>query len=483
MPDLHELITLVDAKKETLEHAAKTIWEFAELRFEETKSSKLLSQLLEQEGFHVDYGVAELSTAFVASYGSGAPVISFLGEFDALSSLSQKGNVSHQEALVEGESGHGCGHHLLGTGALSAAVAVRHYLESHQLPGTVRYYGCPGEEGGSGKAFMAREGVFDDVDAAITWHPGTYNAVMAMESLANYQVAFHFKGKASHAAGSPHLGRSALDAVELMNIGANYLREHMVDEARVHYAVTNAGGASPNVVQPDAEVLYLIRAPELHQVEELYRRVQKIAEGAALMTETTVDVRFEKGCSNFIRNEVMEEVMNEAFQQVPQVTFTEEEQAYAADMQKTITTNERAGFLKEIEGLLLDEHLHLLDDLKTSSLVSDIVPTSPRKKARLYGSTDVGDVSWLTPTVQCWVTCYTAATPFHSWQMVTQGVAPLAYKGMRQAALIMASTALRLFEQPELIERAKAAHQKKLAHTPYQCPIPKGIQPSTIRRS
>ncbi|MDQ0207725.1 M20 family metallopeptidase [Alkalicoccobacillus murimartini] len=480
MPEFETIRSIIDRKQPLFDDIAHQIWNLAELRFEEKESSKLLSSVLEQEGFEVDYNVAGLSTAFTASYGSGSPVVSFLGEFDALSQLSQKPSISYQDPVFEGESGHGCGHHLLGTGALASAVAVRHYLDKHQLPGTVRFYGCPGEEGGSGKAFMAREGVFDDIDTAITWHPGSYNSLFAFESLANYQVSFRFKGKASHAAASPHLGRSALDAVELMNVGVNYLREHMIDEARVHYAIVNSGGLSPNVVQAEAEVLYLIRAPELSQVNALYKRVQDIAKGAALMTETTFDIHFEKGCSNYVRNHVLEEQMTAAFQAVPAVSYTDEERSYAKAIQASITEEERTGFFKDIEDMLPDDQKNLLDTMKNKDLLEDVIPTTT-KKGKNIGSTDVGDVSWIAPTVQCFTTCFTAGTPFHTWQMVTQGASTAAYKGMKQASLVMADTAIRLFESPELISKAKEEHQSKLAGKSYICPIPKGVSPSYVR--
>lgn len=257
------------------------IWDHPETRFEETYSSTLLADALEKEGFHVERGVGNIETAFIASYGSGTPVIALLGEFDALAGLSQHSACSEPSPVIENGNGHGCGHNLLGTAALSAAYAVKAWLKENNLSGTVRFYGCPGEEGGSGKTFMVREGLFNDVDAAITWHPESFSGVFNVKSLANIQTAFRFKGIASHAANSPHLGRSALDAVTLMNVGVQFLREHIIQEARIHYAVTNTGGASPNVVQADAEVLYLVRAPQLDEAQDIYQRVIKIAEGAA----------------------------------------------------------------------------------------------------------------------------------------------------------------------------------------------------------
>src|SRR5699024_4100684 len=252
--------------------------------------------LLKAEGFQVERDVGGIETAFIATYGDGSPVIGILGEYDALSGMSQQAGVPTKTPIKEGDNGHGCGHNLLGVGSLGAVLAVKQMIDERQLSGTIRYYGCPAEEGGSGKTYMVRAGLFDDVDIALTWHPGTSNSIMCGQSLANYQVYYKFKGKSSHATISPHLRRSALDAVELMNVGVNYLREHIIPEARVHYAVTHTGGHSPNVVQAEAEVLYLMRAPQVDDVEHIYKRINDIAKGAALMTGTEVDIVFDKAC-------------------------------------------------------------------------------------------------------------------------------------------------------------------------------------------
>jgi len=258
------LFSLVDEKQDQYIKTADSIWGYAETRFEEKKSAAALCDLLRKEGFSVDESIGKIPYAFIGSWGSGKPVLGFLGEFDALSGLSQQQDIAVREAIIPGGNGHGCGHQLLGSGALAAAVALRDYIKENKLSATIKYFGCPGEESGSGKAFMAREGAFSGIDAAITWHPGSETMVTTGSSLANIQVYFKFIGRASHAGGSPHLGRSALDAVELMNVGVNYLREHVISEARMHYAVVNTGGKSPNVVQPEAEVLYLIRAPSIN---------------------------------------------------------------------------------------------------------------------------------------------------------------------------------------------------------------------------
>ena len=284
----------IDKKSSEIFTASDEIWGCAETAFTEEKSMKILCDVLKAEGFTVETGLADVKTAFKGTFGSGKPVIGILGEFDALSGLDQEAGATEKIVVHDGASGHGCGHNMLGTAALSAAIGIKKYLEESGKPGAVIYFGCPGEEGGSGKAFMAKGGVFANLDAAITWHPGDLTQADTGSSLANYQVAYKFYGKSAHAGGAPHLGRSALDALELMNMGVQFLREHVVPEARIHYAITNTGGYSPNVVQPYAEVLYLIRAPKNSQVEEIYQRVNKIAEGAAHMTETRVEIDFVK---------------------------------------------------------------------------------------------------------------------------------------------------------------------------------------------
>ena len=321
----------IDEKKEFLDAVADEIWEHPELAFEEYHSAACLCDALRREGFAVETGLAGIETAFSATFGSGRPVIGILGEFDALSGLGQKAFETHSEPNGKA-AGHGCGHNLLGTGSLAAAIAVKRWLEERPGKGTVIYFGCPGEEGGSGKAFMARDGVFDGLDAAFYWHPDEETYVRTNKSLANIQVRFVFDGIASHAGAEPELGRSALDAVELMNVGVNYLREHMIDDARVHYAVTDTGGISPNVVQKHAEVLYLIRAPRNDQASSIYERVCKIAQGAALMTETKESHVFIKACSNTVINGPMTQMLQKIMEELDPPEPTEADIAFARKM-------------------------------------------------------------------------------------------------------------------------------------------------------
>ena len=445
------------------------IWENPETAFQENKSSEALCSALEDNGFSVTRGVANIPTAFTGTWGNGKPVIGFLGEFDALSGLSQVPGLSCQKPLVPGGNGHGCGHHLLGVGSLLAAVHVKEYLEANNIPGTVIYFGCPGEEGGSGKTFMAREGAFDGLDCAITWHPLDMNMVATYTNLANYQVAFHFHGRAAHAAAAPYLGRSALDALELMNTGVQYLREHMIPEARIHYAITNAGGVSPGVVQPEAEVLYLIRAPKISDVKELYARVCDIAKGAALMTGTELlPPIFYKACSNIIPNRALAECMMDNMKAMPFPQVEPAWNAYAKELFETYKDNIipmkrsmiRPGTYINTQGIY-----QMLDKM--------VAP----------GSSDVGDVSWVCPTVQCNTTCLSAGTTEHSWQLVAQGKTELAHEGMLYAARIMAGTALDLLADPAILEEAKKEWKERLGGEEYHCPIPKEIKPRGVRIS
>jgi aminobenzoyl-glutamate utilization protein B len=411
-----------------------------------------------------------MPTAFAAEYGSGSPIIGFLGEYDALAGLSQQAGAAQPAPLVPGEPGQGCGHNLLGAGSMLAAVLVKDYLVANGLPGTIRYYGCPGEEGGSGKTFMARDGIFDDLDAAFCWHAGSFNAVMSVKTLANIQVYFRFKGQASHAAGSPHLGRSALDAVELTNVGVNYLREHMPTDCRVHYAITNSGGISPNVVQASADVLYLVRAPNVRQAQALYERVCNVARGAALMTETTLTIEVDKACSNTLPNAALELDLYGNLKMMGPVPFDDADRAFAAAIRESLTEEHIRSSI-ETYGAEMD---------LTSPLHEGLVPFDGTALPR-SGSTDVGDVSWITPTAQVYGACWAIGTPGHSWQVVAQGKSPAAHKAMLHAAKALAATALDVIESPELLARAKAELRENTGGQPYVCPIPADVVPPSQR--
>lgn len=468
MERLGRIAEIVEQKRDMFIQASDQIWEYAETRFEEHRSAHLLSEILENEGFSVERGAGGIETAFVASFGSGEPVAAILGEYDALFGLSQKNGVTRKEMIVDGGNGHGCGHNLLGVGALAAAVALRHYMEENKLSGTVRYYGCPAEEGGGGKAFMVRAGLFEDVDFALTWHPDDTPAVYSFYILASCQAYFQFKGRSSHAALSPHLGRSALDAVELMNVGANYLREHIVPDARIHYAITNSGGAAPNVVQPEAEVLYQIRAPLTSQVREIYERVCDIARGAALMTGTEANIAFDAGFSNLIPNTTLESILHDNLHKMDVPTYDESELQFAREIRETFTEAERNNYRYA--------------EMRGKDLADSIAPYQP-KAGLLHVSNDVGDVSWVVPTANLRGATRAMGTPAHSWQAVAQGATSYAHKGMLHAGKVLAVTAVEIMKQPEIIKRAKAELIEERGGEAYQCPIPPEIKPLPVRRS
>lgn len=471
---------IIDANKNLFISVSDRIWEYAETRFQEYNSAELLCTVLENEGFSVKRGVADIATAFVGSFGDKGPVIAVLGEYDALSGLSQKCGIATKKPLVEGGNGHGCGHNLLGAGSLAAAIAVKRYLQEKNIAGTIRYYGCPGEEGGSGKAFMAREGLFSDVDAALTWHPLTHNAIYSVSTLANYQVYFKFHGKSSHAGMAPHLGRSALDAVELMNVGSNYLREHIIPGARIHYAVTNTGGISPNVVQSEGEVVYLIRAPKISQVQEIYERVCKIAKGAALMTETECEIIFDKACSDYMPNNTLEQFLYANFKEVGIPQLTEIEKNLARDMKQSLAVADISNDLKMASELMGGAGKEIINQLKEKDM-SDVILPHVHMSMLLPGSTDVGDVSWIVPTAQLGVACNVFGTPGHSWQSVSQGATGLAHKGMLVAGKVMARTILDVLENPEIITKAKVELREKLNGATYVSPIPPEIKPAAAK--
>ncbi|EIC1148666.1 p-aminobenzoyl-glutamate hydrolase subunit AbgB, partial [Escherichia coli] len=383
-------------------------------------------------------------------------------------------------SVTPGENGHGCGHNLLGTAAFAAAIAVKKWLEQYGQGGTVRFYGCPGEEGGSGKTFMVREGVFDDVDAALTWHPEAFAGMFNTRTLANIQASWRFKGIAAHAANSPHLGRSALDAVTLMTTGTNFLNEHIIEKARVHYAITDSGGISPNVVQAQAEVLYLIRAPEMTDVQHIYDRVAKIAEGAALMTETTVECRFDKACSSYLPNRTLENAMYHALSHFGTPEWNSEELAFAKQIQATLTPNDRQNSLNNIAATGGENGKVFALRHRETVLANEVAPYAATDNV-LAASTDVGDVSWKLPVAQCFSPCFAVGTPLHTWQLVSQGRTSIAHKGMLLAAKTMAATTVNLFIDSGLLQECQQEHQQVTDTQPYHCPIPKNVTPSPLK--
>lgn len=465
---------LIEQRKQTYTDMSDEIWEYAEPRFQEWNSSRIQQEYLKSRGFSIRFDLAGEATAFIAEYGSGKPVLAFLGEFDALSSLQQEADQPVRCPVKGKDNGHGCGHHLLGTAALAAADALKSYMEENRCSGTIRYYGCPAEENAGGKAYLVRDGFFDDCDAAITWHPDTTNKTVSDDKfLANFRVFFTFHGISSHAAGAPELGRSALDAVEIMDIGVNYMREHMIDEARVHGAITNTGGIAPNVIPSEAQILYAIRAPKVTQVKKLYERMCDIAKGAALITGTTVDIKQVAVYSNVIGNPALESVMDENLRHFVPIGYTEEELAYAAKFKEAITELDKEG-LKDMINALADK------DKKKEMMEMPLLDFVLDREFTFGGggSTDVGDVSWVVPTGQVNVNCYAAGTALHSWQAVAQGKASIAHKGMLTAAKVMACTGVELLEKPDLLAQAKKDWEEALDGETYPNPLPADVRPA-----
>lgn len=454
---------------------ADSVWDTPEPGFREFKSSSAHVAFLKKHGFSVKTNVADTVTGYEASWGSGHPVIAFLGEFDALYGMNQEADCPSYRPQDPDGMGQGCGHHLLGVGAIGAGLALRDLLKKKGCSGTVKIFGCPGEESGSGKAYMARDGVFADCDVALTWHPSNFHMVCTGSSQSCIQCCFRFHGVSSHAAGAPHLGRSALDAVELMDIGVNYMREHMEDSDRVHYAITNTGGKSPNVVQAEAEVRYLIRSTTNPKCKKLYERVIRIAQGAALMTDTKMEVLFDEGLSNTIPNFVLEDVIADAFAKKGAPVYTKEERAYAGQFKDSFPVEDQLSDLpyavKDIE--------RLRKNVRESELCDYVVETFHSDRCEM-GSTDVGDVSWVIPTATVNTACSSYGAGAHSWQWTAQGKSAIAHKGMLYAAEIMAESAAALLEKPELIRKARAEFERRMEGQKYECLIPAEIKPHVI---
>ncbi len=422
------------------------IWEFAETRYQEFRSSALQADFLEKEGFIVTRNLGGIATAFSASFGSGHPVIGLLGEYDALPRMNQTADVPEKQASRPDAAGHGCGHNLLGTGAMEAACLIRDWLLQTHSDGTVIYFGCPAEEGGAGKAFLTRSGCFDGLDFALAWHPGSKTGLIK-EALANVRVIFDFTGKSAHAAAHPELGRSALDACELMNVGVNYLREHVKSDARMHYAYLNDGGDAPNIVPAAATLLYALRAPESAYVAELYERVGDVAKGAALMTGTKVSYRTVSAYADLLSIPAMEELMMEAMQESEKPEYTEEDYAYAAQFAA---------------------------DENSPSIDTDILSADQTIN---LGSTDVGDVSWQVPTGLIGVATEATGCALHTWQIVAQGKSPLAHKGMHYAARILFAAAKKLYESPERCALIQDDYKNVIGHRTYQSMLPDSVKP------
>ncbi len=466
MKNEEQIWQIVDNKKQNFIELSDKVFDFPETLYKEFKSVSEHIKVLKKEGFNITEGICNMPTAVMGEYGKTGPIIAILGEYDALPGLSQEAGTTQQKPLDNCDNGHGCGHNLLGAASLLAASSIKTWLINNKIDARVRYYGCPAEEGGAAKTFMSRDGWFNNVDVAICWHPATFNSVNNPISLANIRVDFTFIGKASHAATAPHLGRSALDAIELMNIGVNYMREHIPNNARIHYAYLNSGGNAANVVQAKAVVRHLIRSSNLVELRSLVDWVYKIADGAALMTETKVEKKVYSGVSNLLGNKPLEELMQNEWEKLGPVKFDKKDEEFANKIRSTFTDSD-----------ILDSFQRIGIRAPLDMPLCNFVAPLDYKNNGGVGSTDVGDVSWVVPTVQARVATCAVGTPFHTWQTVAQGKSTVAHKGMVHAAKIMASTAITLIKNPKKLRDAKTAFNNQIIKNPYICPIPKNVMP------
>lgn len=453
-PAQQTAVAAVDAHRKTILAANQAIWKYAEVGLAETKSAGHLVTQLKSAGFEVRTGIAGMPTAFVASYGSGKPVIGILAEYDALPGLSQKVSPI-QEPLVDGKPGHGCGHSGLGSGALGAALAVKDAMVKHRIKGTIRLYGTPAEETVIGKVYMTLAGVFNDLDVCLHWHPSGSNGAWSGSSKALISAKFTFHGQAAHASGSPHSGRSALDGVELMNVGVNYAREHVKEDARFHYVIINGGG-QPNVVPPVATVWYFVRADTHEDVVRYFHWVRDIAEGAAKMSRTKMTYKIDTDCHELVENTPLSELIHRNLVAVGPPKFTAKEKAFCVRMQQPLTAQFGTKFKTPI-----------------NEKVEPLSQTSKPSK----GSTDVGDVSWFVPSGGLRTTCFAAGSPGHSWQNVACIGSTIGEKGILYASKVLAVSAIELFERPELVAAANAEFKKRMKGRKYTSLIPKGQKP------
>ena len=461
----------IKGQDEELSYIAREIWDHPQVALQEEFAARLLAEKMEADGFSIEWGAGGMSTAFVAEWGAGSPIIGFLGEYDALPGLSQE--VSSAKTPIEsGAPGHGCGHNLFGTACMGSVMALKAAMAQNNIGGTIRFYGCPAEETLVGKTFMARDGVFDDLNAAVSWHPGAYNITWNGSSLAMNSFRVNFHGVAAHAGGSPWLGRSALDAVMLMDAGVNYMREHVPPESRIHSVVTS-GGQAPNVVPAFAQVWYFVRAPHRQQVEEMYRWMQDIAKGAALMTGTRHEIDFITGCYEILPNSVMSDLLYDKMAEVDDMAFSEQERAFARELQ---TSFPEGSMQHGFDWAQISTSAKLDAAEMDDPLWERVLPHSPTPPL-MGGSTEVADVSWIAPTGQITTTCWPLGTPGHSWQTVASSGSSIGAKGMIFAAKAMALAGLDLLTKPLLLANAQAEFETVLAGREYVTPLPPKATP------
>jgi len=446
---------------------ADRVWRYAELGLVETKSSRLIADVLGRHGFEVQLGVAGMPTAIYATWGEGEPTVGFQGEYDALPGISNKVK-PEKEPLVPGAPGHGCGHNVHGATALASAVALRHVMEEEKIAGTIKFYGTPAEENYGGKVFMVRDGLYDGLSACLSHHPSSMNAARLSSSNSVNGVKFIYRGKTAHAAGNPEMGRSALDAIELMNVGVNFLREHVIADARIHYVI-ESGGGQPNVVPDYARSWYYIRAPERNQLEPIYQRILKIADGAALMTETELEVQFIDGLYNIIPSKTLAELVVKNMREVGSATWSEEELGFAAEIAGHFSRQSKIDAMRKAKVPDWEKYVDV-------DLMTDILDpwgegeTSP-------GSSDVGDVSWVCPTLEFGTACNVLGAPGHSWAFVACAGSSIGHKSLVFAAKTMAGAAIELLTDAKLRNALKKEHETRLKGRAYKTPLPEGLQP------
>lgn len=449
------LAAIEQKSKEFIELAGK-IWSDPEIGYNEENACRWTAETLEREGFTVEKGCFGVSTAIRAVWGEGKPVIGLLGEYDALPGMSQKVSTA-KEPVKEGAPGQGCGHNLICAAHLGAAVGIKEELKQRGLGGTVVFYGCPAEEVLTGKVFMARAGAFRDLDVSVAWHPASRNTVSMGTMTANNSVKFHFKGVTAHAGADPHNGRSALDAAELMNIGANFLREHVMSDVRIHYAFTEVHGA-PNIVPDKASVWYYVRALSRKAVDDTYARLVKVAQGAAMMTETEVSVEFLGGCYNTLQNRTLLEVVHETMNDIPAPDWSAEEISFAEKLDASSPVYEKMVASGSVaEGVHLDSSVPPVDNQNS------------------FGSTDVGDVQNIAPGVFFMTACSNIGAASHSWHNTACAGHSIGMKGMLYGAKIMAASVIKLIDEPALLDRAREDFKKDTKGSPYNCPIPEEV--------
>ncbi len=444
-------INKIKQEEAKLVELAQKMWDCPETAYNEVNACAWTAELLKEYGFEVETGAYGLPTCVVGTWGSGHPVIGLLGELDALPGMSQKVQ-TEKEPVVYGAPGQGCGHNLLDVACLAAAVGMKAEMEEKKLPGTIVFYGCPAEEVLTGKVFMARNGAFDGLDCAFAWHGGTFNAVSLGSSNGLNSAIFHFKGRTAHAGGDPHNGRSALDAAELMSVGANYLREHVTSDIRIHYVYKEAGTA-PNIVPDKASVWYYVRGMSRQAIEDTYDRLVKVAEGAAHMTETELEIEFLGGCYEGMSNEYMAYMTHDIMEQIEGPKYTEEELAFADALNKQSPKYEEC----KANGMLAN-----------GPIATGIAPVVRRSGG---GSSDVADVQHIVPCIGVNTATCNAAAPGHSWQITACAGMSIGYKGMLYGGQIVAAAALKMIEEPEHLVRAKEEFEAKMKNNPYKCPI------------